>query len=221
MGPVTALTIVQGTNDKPAASLTFAESFAQFQNLGGQLLIGYPIIGSADGRFAVDALYMSPEKGLVAFDLVEGVSIQGFEDRQDIAATRLQQRLLGYKELVRRRQLLVPISTITFAPALPDRDVRLDPEYPCVNTNFLRQALDDVAWEDRSSELYDRAVSAIQNISTIRRARTARTIENVSSRGAKLQKLEASIATLDNRQSRAVIETVDGVQRIRGLARLG
>ena len=44
---------------------------------------------------------------------------------------------------------------------------------------------------------------------------------NENSRGAKLKRLEDSIATLDNRQSRAVIETVNGVQRIRGLAGSG
>ena len=41
------------------------------------------------------------------------------------------------------------------------------------------------------------------------------------SQGAKLKQLENSIATLDNLQSKAVIETVDGVQRIRGLAGSG
>lgn len=39
-----------------------------------------------------------------------------------------------------------------------------------------------------------------------------------NSRGARLKQLEDSIANLDNLQGRAVIETVNGVQRIRGLA---
>jgi superfamily I DNA and RNA helicase len=202
--------------------LTLEETFGRFQDLSGQLLIGYPIISSAEGRFAVDATFMSPTKGIVAFDLVEGTELKDFQDRQDTAATRLQQRLLGYKELVKRRKLLIPIYTITFAPALPAREVQLDPdEYLCVNPGSLRQALDQLDWDNQSAELYDRAVSAIQNISTLRRAKTARTIENPSSRGAKLQNLEASIATLDDRQSTAVIETVEGVQRLRGLAGSG
>jgi superfamily I DNA and RNA helicase len=46
-------------------------------------------------------------------------------------------------------------------------------------------------------------------------------VVNKSSRGAKLQQLEAQIATLDPRQSAAVLETIDGVQRIRGLAGSG
>ena len=41
------------------------------------------------------------------------------------------------------------------------------------------------------------------------------------SRAARLNTLENSIATLDRSQSKAVIETVDGVQRIRGLAGSG
>jgi superfamily I DNA and RNA helicase len=218
---VTSPVIIRGTNDKPGASLSLVETCARFDDIGGQLFVGYPIIGSADGRFAVDALYMSPDKGLVAFDLVDGHDLGDFEDRQDIAATRLQQRLLGYKDLVKRRKLQIPISTITYAPVLPDREVALDADYPCVNPGFLRDALDRISWPEHSNDLYECAVSAIQSISTIRRARTARAIESPSSRGAKLQKLEASIATLDNRQSSAVIETVDGVQRLRGLAGSG
>jgi superfamily I DNA and RNA helicase len=41
------------------------------------------------------------------------------------------------------------------------------------------------------------------------------------SRGSRLKALEDSIANLDSRQGQAVIETVDGVQRIRGLAGSG
>jgi superfamily I DNA and RNA helicase len=219
---VSALTVVRGTNSKPAASSSLEQAFSRISGLDGQLFIGYPIIGSPEGRFAVDATYMSPGKGIVAFDLVEGTDLEGFQDRQDTAATRLQQRLLGYKELVRKRNLLIPIYTVTFAPALPNRAILLDPDdYLCVNPDSLQQALGALAWEDASGELYDRALSAIQSISTIRRARTARAIKDPDSRGAKLQRLEASIATLDHDQSTAVIETVEGVQRIRGLAGSG
>lgn len=64
-------------------------------------------------------------------------------------------------------------------------------------------------------------MSVIQSISTIRKGIKKRTIAKSDSRGAKLQKLEESIANLDNQQSKAVIETVDTVQRIRGLAGSG
>ncbi len=44
---------------------------------------------------------------------------------------------------------------------------------------------------------------------------------NAQTPGAKLKRLEDSIATLDHRQHKAVLETVEGVQRIRGLAGSG
>ena len=64
-------------------------------------------------------------------------------------------------------------------------------------------------------------MSAIESVSTIRKGRTRQTPESKHSRGAKLKKLEDSIATLDPKQNRAVIETVEGIQRIRGLAGSG
>jgi superfamily I DNA and RNA helicase len=64
-------------------------------------------------------------------------------------------------------------------------------------------------------------LSVIQAISTIRKGRKKRTVQKEDSKGAKLKNLEDSIANLDNLQGSAVIETVDGVQRIRGLAGSG
>ncbi|MEL7409314.1 MAG: AAA family ATPase, partial [Cyanobacteria bacterium J06558_2] len=46
-------------------------------------------------------------------------------------------------------------------------------------------------------------------------------VKKDNSRGARLKKLEDFIANLDRNQSEAVIETVEGVQRIRGLAGSG
>ena len=70
-------------------------------------------------------------------------------------------------------------------------------------------------------ELFESTLSALQNISTIRKSKVKREVARADSKGAKLKRLEDSIATLDNMQSKAVIETTDGVQRIRGLAGSG
>jgi superfamily I DNA and RNA helicase len=64
-------------------------------------------------------------------------------------------------------------------------------------------------------------VSVIQAISTLRRGRKKRELHNENSRGAKIKALEDSIANLDSQQSAAVVETYEGVQRIRGLAGCG
>ena len=46
-------------------------------------------------------------------------------------------------------------------------------------------------------------------------------LQKASSRGSKLKAIEDQISCLDKYQSKAVIETVEGVQRIRGLAGSG
>lgn len=212
--------MVRGTNDKPEASRSLIEAFSGLDGFGGQLFVGYPVIGSADGRHPIDAVYVSPRQGVVVFDLVEGRDLGSYQERQDDAATRLQQRLLGYKDLVRRRELLTLITPVTYVPA-PLREAAADADYTITDAAQLRSALDAITWGNASDDLYQRTLSAIQTISTIRRPRTARSIANNSSRGAKLLDLENSIATLDNLQSKAVIETVEGVQRIRGLAGSG
>jgi superfamily I DNA and RNA helicase len=84
----------------------------------------------------------------------------------------------------------------------------------------LLAVLASLDWDQPDDTVFDAAVSALQSISTIRRGR-ARNPEKPNSRGARLQALEQSIATLDALQSKAVIETVDDVQRIRGLAGSG
>nr|WP_321510176.1 ATP-binding domain-containing protein [uncultured Hyphomonas sp.] len=70
-------------------------------------------------------------------------------------------------------------------------------------------------------ELLKSTIAVVQSISTIRKGKRTRVVKKEDSRGARLKLLEQSIANLDNTQSRAVIETVEGVQRIRGLAGSG
>jgi len=216
-----ALTVVRGTNDKPAASESLASDISSIASISGELFIGYPIIGTASGRHPIDAVLVSPTHGVVVFDLVDGTTLGDYQERQDDAATKLQSRLLTYKELVTRRKLLIDVHTVTYAPALATRRLPADDEYLVANAETLSQTLSEVSWTKPDPEVYGRAISALQSISTIRRNRGARSITQADSRGAKLQHLEASIATLDSLQSKAVIETVDGVQRIRGLAGSG
>ena len=94
-------------------------------------------------------------------------------------------------------------------------------EYPIANRDTLIAELINCDWQEPSDAVYRAALSAIESISTIRSSRARRTIKKGGSRGERLKRLESSIATLDNTQSKAVIETVEGVQRIRGLAGSG
>ena len=140
-------------------------------------------------------------------------------------ANKLEARLRTHRELTKRRNLIVPIQTISFAPGVSSLEAYLDADYLFANSDSdsLEEKIKQIdEWGDQNSEdVYRTALSAIQNISTLRRSRTMRIGARDDSRGARLKRLEDSIATLDNQQSRAVIETIDGVQRIRGLAGSG
>ncbi len=215
------VSVISGTNDKPAASADLADFFAQLEGVDGQLLIGYPIIGTPEGRHAIDAIFVAPNKGIIAIDLIEGGDPGSFDLRQDDAANKLEARLKTHRDLMRRREMLIPIHTISFAPGIHDVTRFAQVDYVLTNRDSLMAALDDCEWPGADQRIFEIALSAIQSISTIRSARSKRVVVNDDSRGARLKRLEDSIATLDNRQGKAVLETVEGVQRIRGLAGSG
>ena len=212
--------VVTGTSHKPILSEHLGNLLAQAEGITGQLFIGYPIIGTSSGPYMVDALLVSKEVGIVVFDLIEGNELGDYEGRQDDSLNMLEARLKTHKELLARRDLLIPIRAISFAPGLsilPECD---DP-YSVANHDSVFEELRRNGWSNPREGIFERALSAIENISTIRQMRSRRSVKSEDSRGAKLNRLENSIATLDNTQSKAVIETFDGVQRIRGLAGSG
>ncbi len=212
------VTIITGATQKPMASEQLKAYFQNNTNLNGYLYIGYPIIGTVNGAYPIDALWISPDKGLVAFNLIEGKDYSNYDIMQDDCANKIEAKLKGYSQLMKRRTLCVDINIITFAPSfntIPNHDN----DYPLCNEQNLGQVINTFMWEDK--EYYESVVSVLQAISTIRKGKKKRQALNPESKGSKLRALEDSIANLDNRQSRAVIETVDGVQRIRGLAGSG
>ena len=78
---------VRGASRKPASSKVLVDLISGQTDLSGCLFIGYPIIRTADGRHTIDALFLSAEKGIVVFDLVEGDRYRGLR----LAAGRLGQ----------------------------------------------------------------------------------------------------------------------------------
>ena len=213
--------VVRGTNDKPIASDALIEGLASI-GADGQLMIGFPILGAQADARPVDAILLTRKSGLIVFDLIEGTELAGLEDRQDDAARLITSKLLQHKSLVRRNDLLVPVSTVTFAPALNHLPQPSDDIYHVANrVNIVDQIIEIERSEDWSGALYEATLSALQNIATLRAGVSRRVVKDPASKGAKLDVLEKSIATLDNMQSKAVVETIDGVQRIRGLAGSG
>ena len=131
--------------------------------------------------------------------------------------------LKSYKELTNRRKLKLPLTIVTYAPEV-HLESNEDDEYLIFNNKTLHKLinkLDDLDIDDFSDDDFNQTKSVIQNIKNIRENTTVRRITSPSSRGAKIEEVKKHIATLDPQQSKAVVESVDGVQRIRGLAGSG
>lgn len=213
------ISIIWGATKKPVSSQQLADFFQKnSKKFNGELYIGYPIIAAPEGAFPIDALLVSREKGLVIFSLVEGTNVAGYEDAQDESANRLETKLRGYKSLMVGRKLQAEPKVITFAPAANITGKATD-GYPLCSSDNINKELGKIEW--KNPELLEAALAVIQSISTIRKGKRTRDIRKADSRGAKLKSLEDSIANLDSIQGKAVIETVEGVQRIRGLAGSG
>lgn len=216
------LNITSGVNSKPVASNILKDILKKMPSIQGELFTGYPLIATPEGKFSIDATLISPSKGVVLFDLVEGTNVGDYAERQDELANKIHAKLMLHRDLVKKRNLIIPISVISFAPAITNLDDITNGDYLIANEKNIANLLDELdSWKDEDHSLYEKVLSVIEGLSSIRKSRSKREIINENSRGAKLKALEDSIATLDHRQNKAVIETVDGVQRIRGLAGSG
>ncbi|MDI3401047.1 ATP-binding domain-containing protein [Pseudomonas sp. V88_4] len=212
--------IIWGSTKKPVSSQQLAEFFQNNPQYDGHLFIGYPIIGTPEGPYPVDAIWLSKEHGLLLFNLIEGKNSSGYEQAQDDSFNTLEAKLRNHKSLMRGRKLQIPPNVITFAPAIPIRPEILEDEYPICNATSLHAFIDELPEFD-NTEIFESVLAVIQSISTIRKGKRKRETSSTTSRGAILKNLEDSVANLDNLQGSAVIETVQGVQRIRGLAGSG
>ena len=214
------LNIIWGSNkDKPEAAKALASLLsADAFHADGYLYIGYPIMGSPLGPVKFDALLLSRQYGLIAFDLVEGLDFDEFEQRLDDIASMLEVKLKPYPALKAGRVLKFDINTFTFAPAKKNIPESSEP-YFLTNRDNLLASIEGC--KGLSEELFSQLLAAVQVVTSIRSGRLKREPKNEASRGARLKRVEESIANLDQHQSRAVIETVEGVQRIRGLAGSG
>lgn len=211
------INIIRGTTRKPVSSQRLADFFAANENLDGILYLGYPVIGTPEGAYPIDAVWINQAKGIVLFNLIEGREFDGYVEQQYDSANKLEAKLRNHRTLMKGRSLLVSVTPITFAPLAPHASLsNADPIL--ANDKNLLECLEGIPDEQQA---FEAAVAVIQSISTIRKGVKRRSNVIPNSRGARLKLLEDSIANLDNLQGQAVIETVTGVQRIRGLAGSG
>ncbi|HFU4026120.1 TPA: DEAD/DEAH box helicase [Streptococcus suis] len=218
--------IVKGTSKNPVVDKLLVDFFVGLSpEIDGTLYTGYPIIGTTHGPYPIDATLISSKYGVVIFDLISGTEIkdlEGFEDRQDEIFNIVDGYLKTYKELTNRRQLKVPLTIVSYAPEVYSEIE--DEDYLIFNKETLPNFFDKLnnsIGMDFSIDDFNQVKSVIQNIKNIRENTSERSISSPNSRGAKIEEVKKHIATLDPQQSKAVVESVEGVQRIRGLAGSG
>ncbi len=206
--------VVFGSKRNPLAADGLIQALRPL-GLTGTLYIGYPIVAAADEHIFVDALLTSKEHGVVAFDL-EPVQDADVRQRQDNLFAALLQRLISFRPLRDGRELAFKINVVTFAPL--EANQSSDP--PVVSGVTLPQYLAGHCAPVPADRL--KAIdSSVQRVTTIKPQRRRSKVQRVDSKGAVLKQLESEIATLDQWQKIAAIETPEGPQRIRGLAGSG
>ncbi|SFQ80018.1 DEAD/DEAH box helicase [Hymenobacter arizonensis] len=212
--------IRKGISRKHASSQKLTAFFESNDFLNGVFYVGYPIIYAGGESTTIDALWVSPEYGVIVFDVIEESDYSDRQDIQDDLFSKISALLMPHKELVQNRTLAVDIEIITFAPAWNQFLVQDNEFKYALNESdllLLIQQLKD--WS--TSAHYSKVVSVIQSITKLRSGVKRVNLVKADSKGSKLKRLEDTIANLDSTQEEAVIDYFEGVQRIRGLAGSG
>jgi superfamily I DNA and RNA helicase len=189
----------------------------------GTAYLGYPVLASADDTIYVDALLVSRQHGLVAFQLAEGVpgangDWSKYVADQDRLFGALESHLGRHESLRRGRKLAFEIETVSVFASQPGT--------PPSGTEGRYCDIDSVAELVRTLDGIDESTerslqAAVQAVTTIKPTKRRANVTRTNSRGAVLKEIERGIANLDRWQKRAAIETPAGPQRIRGLAGSG
>jgi superfamily I DNA and RNA helicase len=212
------LQVIRGATEKIAYIEKLIEKFEE-SNIDGILYTGYPIIGGVVEKFKIDAMLLSEKHGLIIFNINQDVKFEDKTEVHDKIYNNIEARLKRYSNLTKRRNLMVTINIVEFAPTWNDKKLEMAEEFDACNEESIIDYISNISWSN--NEYYSRLVESIQLISQLKKRDTRTYVTNASSRGGKLKSIEDEISSLDHCQSKAVIETVKGVQRIRGLAGSG
>lgn len=216
------LEIVYGESRNRQIASELAEVLESFVGVG-TVYLGYPVLTTADHKVNVDALLVSPERGLVAFLIADEQPSDEEDwrrliDEQDRLFAVLESHLARHDALRRGRGLALEPQTATI--------LGTDPNGATVDSPGFYGTLDGVrTWIESLPSLPEPLVmalqAALQRVTNIKPPKRRASVQSPSSRGGKLKEIEKGIANLDRFQKRAAIESPEGPQRIRGLAGSG
>jgi len=222
--------IVEGivSDEKTYTKKKLIDFFLSNKEFNGKLYIGYPIYYNNGESIVIDAIWISEKYGVVIFDFknyTNGYNFDAVIDWQTKLLNTIESDLrkydFFYKGRGRKRQFVIQIDLITFAPNL--NDDLINEEDRISNYQSLKSIIENNIgnWEEYDEEKYKKLLSVIQNLINLKLSRKRKYVKLKDSKGAIVKKLEELISNLDLEQEKAIIETFNGIQRIRGLAGSG
>lgn len=214
---------IGSNSDKGILASSLEEAIKKLNDTEGVFYRNFPIVSTYDGSVQLDALCCTESYGVQIFHIYENQELNPiFLETVENAHLRVISMLSEVKSLTDKRRLIVPVNSYIYAPRLIGRDYEFEEDdmFIFYNENELSNLTKEIDW--KGSENLRPVLSRLQSLTGLKSKTRPRTyINRDDSKGATLRKLESDLATLDANQTRAVLENVDSVQRIRGLAGSG
>lgn len=207
--------IVFGRRSNPQAVKMLVDEIKNL-DLSGTLYIGYPIFDVNDDTLLTDALLVTEEHGVIAFDLTTSSenSPDVIEAYQDDIHRGLLKRFLAEKSLVQRRNLSFEIAVVSMrSTGAHFENIECVTEKEVSNYIYKNKGL--------NKDQFKAINAAIQKTNVLKPLKKRSKVVSDTSFGAAIKKIEKEIANLDHWQKKAAIESPDKPQRIRGLAGCG
>lgn len=214
--------IVRGKISKPEQCrqlISVIRQYMEDNDETGTLYLGYPLTANADEAIMVEALWVTKNKGMVAFIFGDSQdSVLLLKEQQDSLYYNIDFYLKKYSSLRKGRNLAFAPLVITVVP----NEVRCSDE----NNEYIFCKNEEIAsyieeFDGFDKTVYKRLCEVLQKVSEIKPRKKRINVKKPDSYGAIIKKIEKEIANLDQWQKKAAFEMPDGPQRIKGLAGSG
>lgn len=180
----------------------------------GKLYIGYPLISIDDGIKEIDAFLISKKYGVIAYLINAETRCENVDELLDAVYTKLESKFKGNSTLTHKRLLRFNINVFNYV----GKTKRLDSDSAVSDKDIFGSA---ESCNDIDDNLYKSILSVSQSVSSNGKHSATRSPSKENSKGSILKNIEKQLTVLDDSQDEAVLQTIHGVQRIRGLAGSG
>ncbi|HAT4126574.1 DEAD/DEAH box helicase (plasmid) [Clostridium perfringens] len=211
--------VVRGRVSKPQQTKLLIEAVEKYiknTNDEGTLYLGYPLTANKDKAVTIDALFVSVNKGMIAFILSSEEEQDILKEEQDSLYYHIDYYLKNYDSLRKGRSLAFNPVVIT---VLPSKIKYSNKDYIFTDIDGIEKNINKV--EKFNKSLYKKLCEILQKVSDLKPKKARNNVKLENSYGAIIKKIEKEIANLDQWQKKAAFEIPEGPQRIRGLAGSG